>query len=326
MATKTTSGRLRIVPPAARSGLQQAVSDYLAHITAKGGSPRTADYYESTLRTVFLPWCAAEKVTAPEQLSQRLLDRLNTDLLGRVSEQTGKPLSRATVATYLRAVSQFIRWTQREKGINPDDIGVMKVQRVTVPRRILDTLSREEVADLEAAATAERDKVIIRLLGDGGLRLTELLTLTTGSLHEQGRERYLKVTGKGARDRLVPVLPSVYARLQRFAKLGRPAEANSERIFVSLRRRPSGDYEALDPRAVQQMIKAAARRAGLKKPVHPHLLRHSMATNFLRGGGNPVTLAKILGHRDLTMIQSVYSHLNNSDAHQEMMRILRKED
>jgi integrase/recombinase XerD len=216
-----------------------------------------------------------------------------------------------------------LRWAQKE-GIAE---GALRVQRVNSQRKILDTLTREEIADLEAAATAERDRLIIRLLGDAGLRLNELLTLTADSLVEQGRERYIRVDGKGARQRLVPLLPAVYARLRRFAQIGRPPETNSERIFVSLRRRPSGDYEPLDPRAVQQMIKATARRAGLKKPVHPHLLRHSFVTNALRRPGtNALTVAKIVGHSDMSMIASVYSHLNNSDAHQEMMRILRKED
>ena len=300
-----------------------AVDEYLASVRARGGSPRTEDFYSNTLNRVLLPWCKRAGVTELGQLDQPLLDRLNGDLLRTVSEHTAKPLSPASVASYLRGVRQFVRWAQASGRASQG----LKVQRVKVPRKMLDTMSRPEMAELEAAAATERDRLLIRILSDTGLRLAELMGLTTDSLIEQGRERYLKVTGKGSRERLVPVKPALFTRLKRYAEQGRPVDCHTDRIFISARRRPnSGTYEALDGRAVQQMLSALGRKVGQRKPVNPHAFRHSWVTNTLRAGASPIIVAKIAGHADLDMIATVYQHLVDTDAHRELMRVLASED
>ncbi len=310
--------RLEVVPGQAAGGLERAVGEYLDSVRARGGSARTDDYYTAVLTRVLLPWCEREGVKEVGDLDQRLLDRLNAELLSEVSRHTGRPLSRASVASYLRGVRQFLRWAQRE-GLASERL---KVQQVKVPRKVLDTLSRQEIAELEAAAGSERDKLLIRILGDAGLRLGELMALRLEDLVEEGRDRYLKVTGKGSRERLVPIKPALFQRLRRYAERGRPPDCYTQRIFISLRRRPSGEYEALDPRAVQGMLKAVAVKAGISRAVNPHAFRHSMITNALRAGANPIILAKVVGHSDLSMIAGTYSHLVAADSSREMMRIL----
>jgi len=91
---------------------------------------------------------------------------------------------------------------------------------------------------------------------------------------------------------------------------------------VSIRRGRGGTYDPLTPSGVGQLLRSLAYRAGLTKRVHPHLLRHSFATEALRRGMNPIQLAQILGHSGLRMIESVYSHLNTTDAYDAMMRML----
>jgi integrase/recombinase XerD len=316
---------LSVVPVETTPGLRRAVDDFLAHQRAKGGSPRTLEYYEATLGKVFMPWALAAGLTEPEQLQQRDLDRFNASLLEQTSERTGKPLSKASVASYLRAVRGFLSWTRKE-GLTADQL---RVTPVKVPRKVLDTLSRAELNELEAAADSERDKLIVRVLGDAGLRLGELLALRPEHLVEDGRDRYLRIEGrshgggaKGDNGRLVPLSPAVFRRLKRYAEKGRPADAHTGRIFISLRRRPTGIYEPLDDRAVQQMLRAVAAKAGIAKPVNPHAFRHSMATNALRGGMNPLVLQKVLGHSDLSQISGTYSQLVASDTAREMYKLL----
>src|SRR5205823_8197851 len=94
------------------------------------------------------------------------------------------------------------------------------------------------------------------------------------------------------------------------------------RMFVSLRRGSNGFYEPLTPSGVGQLLRDLAYRATISKRVHPHLFRHSFATEALRRGMNPVQLAQILGHTGLRMIDSVYSHLTVTDAYEAMMRML----
>jgi len=201
-----------------------------------------------------------------------------------------------------------------------------KPQMPKLPQRLLNVLSREEIRELEGVASSERDKLIVRILADTGIRLSELLGLSPDDLVEQGRDRFLKVRGKGDQERLVPLQPALYVRLRRYIERGRPESAVG-RVFLTLRRsRVSGDYEALEPRAVQQLMAVLAAKAGIRgKPTNPHAFRHAFATWCLRRGMNPIQLQRILGHRSLEMISNVYGHLEPTDAAAAMMAALRTE-
>jgi integrase/recombinase XerD len=117
------------------------------------------------------------------------------------------------------------------------------------------------------------------------------------------------VRGKGDRERLVPLSPSLARRLKRFGDRAR-GEASSDRLFLTLRRgRESGKLDAITESAVEQMIRALGEVAGIKKRVYPHLVRHSFATDYLRRGGNPILLQQILGHTSLAMITQTYQRV-----------------
>jgi integrase/recombinase XerD len=312
MAART----LFVVSPPTPTALEHSFSDYLASARARGLSPRTLDGYEWVLRRVFLPFIVEQGVTTPEDITQRVLDRLSAHLLDRDN------LSRHSVDTYLRTCADYLSWAHREGEITHP----AKPQSPRLPHKVLLTLTREQIRALEDAAATERDKLIVRILADTGVRLAELLGLTLADLIEQGRDRFLKVTGKGSRERLVPVAPGLFTRLRRFAARGRPEDARTDRIFVTLRRDyRSGTYEPLDPRGVEQMLHALARRVGIEQRVYPHLLRHSFATWALQRNMNAVTLQRILGHADLTMISGTYAHLVPADTAAAMMALLRED-
>lgn len=307
------------------TGLQRLVADYLAHQRSRGLSAQTAALTANVIEHTFLPWCAKEHVVAPEQLTQQVLDRWSAYLLEDHRTPRGKPLARASVRTYLRTLGSFVRWAQEA---DETTIGSkVKARQPLAEHRLMETLTREEIQHMEDVAGEERDKLMIRLLANTGIRLGELLGLRSADLVEQGRERYIKVRGKGARERLVPLKPELYVRLRKYAERGRPADARAERIFVTTRRSPaSGEYEPLAPRSVQNMIKWTAAAAGIERAVHPHLFRHSYATWALRKGMNPLQLQRILGHADLSMISGVYSHLTATDAYTAMLDLMRTED
>ncbi len=306
---------LKVVEPQAAPTIARLVDEYLASCRARGLSPRTVRAnYGYPLKAVFLPWCAREKITEPAQLDRRALDRLSTELL----DQGGKrgPLSKFTVNSYLGAVNFFLSWAAKEGEVKP-----VRAQRPRLPKRVLEILSREEIQRLEAAATHERDKLIVRLLADTGIRLGELLGLRVRDVIERDRHHYLRVRGKGDRERLVPV-PRLWRRLQRYAEHGRPRDGVSDRIFLGLRRRPQGDYEPLTESGVEQGLHALGEVAGMGKRVYPHLLRHSYATWALQRGMNPIMLAECLGHSSLAMLQRNYAHTTPADAHEMMAKLL----
>ncbi len=102
----------------------------------------------------------------------------------------------------------------------------------------------------------------------------------------------------------------------------RSQDVPTNRLFLSLKRRPHGDYAPLTCSGVNQLIATLAEQAGIRKRTYPHLLRHSYATWALSRGMNPVQLADILGHASMTMIKDVYSHLAPHDAYDAQMKIL----
>lgn len=306
---------LKVVEAPPASKLERLVEEYLASCRARGLSLRTVkEAYGYPLREVFLPFCREQGIAEPDQVERRLLDRLTTQLL----DQGGKrgPLSRYTVNSYVGSVNLFLNWAGKEGELKP-----VKAQAPKLPRRLLDVLSRDEIQRLEDAALNERDKLMVRLLADTGIRVGELLSLGTNDLVERDRSTYLRVRGKGDKERLVP-LPRLGRRLRRYAERGRPPDAVSDRLFVGLRRRPHGDYEPLTRFGVAQMVRLLGEKAGLGKRVHPHLLRHSFATWSLTRGVNPVILAQVLGHSSLAMINDVYSHLTPQDSFQAIAAAL----
>jgi len=130
----------------------------------------------------------------------------------------------------------------------------------------------------------------------------------------------LAVHGKGDRDRRVPIPPALLRRLERHMA-GLPRRRSCDRIFLSLRRGPAGDYEPLTDSGMKQLVRDAAVRAEIGRTVHPHLLRHSWMTEMLRRGMNPLQLRVIAGASP-EVIARHYEHLTEDDAYEAMIRAL----
>jgi integrase/recombinase XerD len=301
---------------AATRPLDDLTSDYLESCRARGLAPTTIrTAYAYTLINVFLPWCARHDIAVIEQLTQKVLDQFTTDLLATPSKR-GKQLSTHTVHHYVRVVRQFLKWCHVE-----DETVDSKPRLPELPQRALEVLSRDEIERLELAAPTERDKLIIRLLADTGIRVGELCGLEPASIISGADQRaFLKILGKGPRNRLVPMAPKLARRLETYQRF-RPADAQGSHIFLAARRDASGKYAPLTTSGVLQLLRGAADRAGLTRRVHPHLLRHSFAAEALRRGMNPVQLAQLLGHSGLRMIEQVYAQLTADDGFEAVMRV-----
>src|SRR3982074_1138830 len=229
--------------------LAALVEDYLAACKARGLSPNTVNNsYGYPLRKVLLPFCEREGIASLPGLTTRVRDRLARELM-----DNGGPrgqLSRHSIHAYTRAINHFLAWAKRE-GQSVSG----KAQLPRLPKAILEVLSRDEIQGMEDAANNERDKLIVRLLADTGVRVGELVKLRKTDLVIQGRQYYLRVRGKGSRERLVPI-PRLHPRLRRYADRTRPADATTDRLLISLKRRPhsqGGSYEALTESGIQQL-------------------------------------------------------------------------
>lgn len=299
------------------SALQRLVDDYLMECRARGLAPSTIHgSYGYPLRSIFVPWCEAHGVERPDQLDSRTVNAFSV-ALAEHGGKDGRPLSKFSIHAYARAVRGFLNWCSRE-----GETVTARPALPRLPRRVLDVLDRDELEALEAAAPTERDRLIIRVLADCGLRAEGLCGLKVDDIVRRDRQAYLRVIEKNDTEREVPISPALLRRLERYAASGRPKGVRSRYLFVGLRRDRTGDYEPLTRSGVLQLVRSAAERAGITKRVNTHLLRHSFITNALRAGMNPLILARIAGHSSLRMIDQVYSHLNTTDTYEAMLRML----
>src|SRR5215472_4684350 len=321
---------LTVLEPGPASPLARLVDDYLANRRAEGLSRKTIANYDLALRRVLLPWLAGQGIDGIEKLTSRDLDRLSAQLLDQGGARG--ELSRSSAWTYMRNVRLFLDWARRELAKEGTDVQA----QATVPKPgkpLVEVLEREEIQRIEDAGDSERDKLIVRVLADAGLRVGELVMLRLSDVTESNKAHYLRIAGrsqgggaKGDKGRLVGLQPQLARRLRRYIDRQRPRDADTDRIFVARRRdRRTGTYEPLTESGVQQLVRDLGHRAGIAKRVHPHVFRHSAATHMLRRGMNPLLVSKVLGHESLAMITRTYSHLTMDDAHEALMAALRSD-
>ena len=301
--------------------LAQLVDDWLADGRARGWTPASQDAARDRVQKLFLPWLIERGITTSAQLDQEVVNAYSRYLLEEHRTPKGTPLSRESVRSYMRHVRVFAKWSQ-ERG----SLEGFKVPMPPAPKRVLDVLTRQEMRAIEAHALSERDQLVIALLSETGMRLGELLKLRPQDLKRQGNERYLHVRGKGNRERLVAIGPKLFVRLEKYSKRPQLDEASTSALFTA-DRRTDGHYSPLSARGVQQLVRYAARRAGIREgKVNPHLFRHSFATYRLNNGYPIKHLQDDLGHADLSMLTKVYSHVTASDRYKSMLALMRKEE
>jgi integrase/recombinase XerD len=299
---------------AAPSSPEFLVEAWLNHCKAQGLVAASMRGYAYTMRGVFLPFCVAQGIEDIEEMTQARFDVLNQQLLAR--EYRGRPISRMSVDHYLRAIRSFCAWVKEEEGYSLGrPRGIRKGKA-----RPKDVLTREEIQAMEDACRTERNKLIIRTLGDTGMRVGELVKLTPDDLIEKNRQHFLRVLGgshgaKGGNHRMVPI-PRLGRRLQRYIDRGR-GEPAANRIFVNSRQ-IHGVYGALTTSGVWQMVVSSAEDANLTKKVHPHLFRHSLVTHLRRKHFNDAEISHALGN--FTALND-YTHLTDGDSYDMLVSL-----
>lgn len=230
-----------------------------------------------------------------------------------------KRLSVGTQANRLAAVRKFFSWLLSEQQIayNPASTLQLPKQPHRLPRGVLTKTEARRL--IEATPTIKprdlRDRAIMETLYATGIRRAELIALTIYDADLQTAT--LRVTGKGRRERTVPLTQSAIAALKLYLEAARglfAREAGQVRLFVSSR---SGG--PLDDDDIVRIVAKAANRAGIRKHVTPHTLRHTCATHLLKGRADIRQIQKLLGHRRLSSTE-VYTRVELTDLHEVIAR------
>ncbi len=275
------------------------VDAYLSHLAVERRlSPNTVESYRRDLS--HLLQFAAGLEQAVEGLDRRGLEALVRQLMG----EGRSPASVARAVACFRGFYRFLV-VSGHRTVNPaDDLRAPKAWK-TLPK----CLSVEDVDTLLAAPdiTAPRglrDRALIEVLYATGLRVTELITLKPQDVNlESG---YLTTTGKGRKQRLVPLGDEAASWVVRYLKESRPVllkKRSSTRLFVNAR-----GGSGLTRVGFWKILKGYGRQAGLSATLSPHVLRHSFATHLLDRGADLRAIQMMLGHSDLSTTQ-IYTHI-----------------
>ncbi len=217
-----------------------------------------------------------------------------------------KSLSSKTIQTYIRHLRAFLGWLYEEKYIKEDFRLSFKLPKST--RKAIEILSDEEITMImkrynERAELGLRNKCILCLMLDSGLRLNEVVSLDVDNVHfELG---VIKVCGKGAKERIVPLGTYTKRLLHKYIYNYRPQPLNDSKcLFVTKEFRP------ITADAIKMVFLRLRKRTGITR-LKPHLLRHTYATLYIVNGGDAFSLQLILGHSTLFMTRK-YTHLASS--------------
>jgi integrase/recombinase XerD len=264
-------------------------------LLAASRSPRTVDAYRRDLAS-FAATVDHPVGTSTAEEIEAWLARLRAD--GRAP---------ATLARRLAAVRAYLRHLML-MGIRSDNPAAA-IAGPRRPRTVPRTLSPAEAERLVEAASGTsprsmRDRALVELLYGAGLRVSEAVGLVKAAVDLEGR--IVRLTGKGGKERLVPLGRPAAEALRRYLAIGRPHLDRRHRSDLFLNARGG----ALTRAGAFLILRRLADRAGLEPGrVHPHLLRHSFATHLLEGGADLRTVQELLGHASLSTTQ-IYTHVS----------------
>lgn len=235
---------------------------------------------------------------APAKVESTMIDRYMGWLYDHGREKT----SQARSLSGIRSFFNFLMIT--------DKINSSPAEFVLTPkfgRQLPDVLTTGEIDRIIATVASSsvkgrRDSAMLEVLYSCGLRVSELTSLRIGDLFFG--EGYIRVIGKGDKQRLVPISTTARDKIQIYLEHRRPARANEEVVFLNNRGRQ------LTRVMVFTVIKQAVERAGIDKHISPHTFRHSFATHLLEGGASIRQVQEMLGHESI-LTTEIYTHLDS---------------
>ncbi len=242
-----------------------------------------------------------EKQTAPEKISYQ-------DLMAFLYWIHALGVSERTQARIVSGVRAFFRYLLLEDAISTDPSASLETPRTGQKLPVVLTVDEIDriIAIIDMSRPeSQRNRAIIETLYGCGLRVSELIALKISDVYE--REEFIRVTGKGNKQRVVPVGREALKQISLYRKTSRnriqPVHGYEDHLFLNRR------GKALSRVMVFIILKDLCKAAGINKQVSPHTLRHSFATHLVEGGADLRAIQDMLGHESITTTE-IYTHLS----------------
>lgn len=241
----------------------------------------------------------------PRKVEQQMIEHYMQWLFEKGREKSSQ-------ARYLSGIKSFFNFMLLEEMIETSPAELVEAPKAG--RQLPDTLSTEEIDTMiglidQSSTKGLRDRAILELLYSCGLRVTELCDLKLGDLFFG--EGYIRIIGKGDKQRLVPISAVARTRIQLYMDQTQEQHQKEDTLFLNNR------GKRLTRVMIFNIIKQAAQRAGIEKSISPHTFRHSFATHLLQGGANIRQVQELLGHENI-LTTEIYTHLDNTHLSQKM--------
>lgn len=294
------------------SDIERGLGEYLDYLRVEKGSPKnTVVSYERDLRA-WVAWLAqTHAVKSPDQVERSYVE----DYMGHLRLEGKAPASVERAVSAIKGFHKFL-YLEDISGILPtSDIRLPKK-----PERLPETISIDEAFELLDQPFPEtpaglRDHAMLEVLYGCGLRVSELCGLDLSSCYME--EGFLRVFGKGSKERLVPLLGSASVALRTYIDLGRGGlhlagfrtAKDADAVFLN---RSGG---RISRQSVFTTVQKYGAAVGIPD-LHPHTLRHAFATHMIQGGADLRVLQEILGHSDISTTQ-IYTHVDRQHIREE---------
>lgn len=221
--------------------------------------------------------------------------------------KTGEYYSIKSINRHISSLKTFFKYLLAEKNIETNPTDIIDAPKST--RNLPEVLTIQEIDKMFMQTNIEdkfeiRDRAIMETMYASGLRVSETVSLRINDIFF--KEGIVRVFGKGSKERIVPIGSSAIKYINLYLENSRPYFAKSfseDFIFLNFR----GKY--LTRMAIWNIIQKYSSRAGIKKAMHPHILRHSFATHLLEGGADIRIIQEMLGHSDISTTQ-IYTHID----------------
>ena len=226
-------------------------------------------------------------------------------------------IAASSQARILSGLKSFFKYLLQEKICEADP--TLLVSSPSIGRHIPDVLSYEEIVSMMSCIDlsqqfGHRNKAIIEVMYGCGLRVSEVISLNISDIYI--KDEFVKVVGKGDKERLIPIGKKTINELMLYIKGERLHQdikpKFSDKVFISAR------GTSLTRQSVFLLVKSLAEKAGIKKTISPHTLRHSFATHLIEGGADLRAVQQMLGHSSITTTE-IYTHISDEYLRQVIM-------